>query len=111
MNPILYNSICTENFVAWGLILHGTGNEYKGVNPEAAAKISEVSKIFIKVSEISDQVQIYWKWYVCHFFDINEKVYDNKVKDIWRDLFITKSKEIKKIAVKCQNHIEIEEHL
>lgn len=109
--PALYNSICPENFVAWGLILQGTSNEYKGVNPGILAKTLEVCKFFSQVTETSDQVQNYWKWHVCHLFDIKEKNYDNTVKGIWQDFFITKSNEIQKIAVKCQYHLKIEEDL
>jgi len=111
LEPTLYNSICPENFVAWGLILHGTSNEYKGVNPEIAAKTSELCKFIKQVNESSDQVQKYWKWHVCHLSDVNEKSYDNSVEGIWKDLFITKSNEIQKIALKCQNHLKIEEDL
>ncbi len=109
--PVFYNSICPENFVAWGLVIYGTGNEYKGLNPETATKTLEVCKFLKGVNETSDQVQNYWKWHVCHLFDTNEKNYDHTVKAIWKDLFITKSTEIQKIAVKCQNHLKKEEDL
>lgn len=111
LEPVLYNSIRDENFVCWGLILYGTGNEHKGVSPETAAKTLRVCKLIEEVSKTSDQIQNYWKWQACNLFNINEKNYDNTVKGIWKDLFISKSKEIQNIAVKCQNHLKIEEDL
>lgn len=95
-----FNPTSDDYFTAWGLAIYGNGNKHSGLDPASAAKNLEVCTFFQSIGKTSDQALNYWKWHVCDLYKVDEKDYENTVK-IWKDLFISKAKEMQQLAAKC----------
>lgn len=96
-----FNPTSENYFSAWGLAIYGNGSKYLGLDPVIAAKTLKLCKFFKEVGETSDQALNYWKWHTCDLYKVNENDYENTV-EVWKDLFISKTKEMQQIAAKCE---------
>ena len=97
-----FNPVSDDYFTAWGLVIYGNDSKYSDFDPISAANTLEVCSFFKLVGETSDQSLKFWKWHVCDLYKINEKDHENTIK-VWKDLFISKTKEMQQIVAKCEN--------
>lgn len=95
----IYQPFIEHSYTAWELAIYGTGNEYSGLSPYIATRISECCKLFHQISCSSDRARVYWQAHVVQLFDLYKDEFENKPNIIWRNLFFSYSQKMNDIAI------------